>query len=142
MKSITFKLNCIPPKSTHQSGLRIIKRKDGSQFVGKFAKSKAKQAQNQLLLLMKEYTPNQPLEGPLKLTVHWAYPYRKSEPKKNRDKAIWCDTRPDCDNLLKGLKDAMGMLGFYKDDAQIAWVEFGKFWGKNHGITVNLKEIS
>ena len=141
-RTIEFKIDCIPPKSTHQAGMRIMKRRDGSQFVGKYETGKSKQVQRELTYFFQEYKPDTPLEGALRLSVKWVYPYRKAEPKKNQDAPKWCDTRPDCDNLVKGINDIMGRLGYYTDDGQIAHLDFQKMWAKDFGIYIKLKELT
>ncbi|MFA5321983.1 MAG: RusA family crossover junction endodeoxyribonuclease [Smithella sp.] len=141
-KQINFFVNCIPPKSTHQSGLRIIRRHDGTQFIGKFAKSAAKRAQDDLINLIAPFRPPAPLKGALLVRIEWFYQFRKSESKKNIERGfIPCDTRPDCDNLIKGLCDILTRLGFWRDDAQIAEITFRKFWAIKPGIEIKIKEI-
>ena len=137
-----FTIHCIPPKATHQASLRIMRRKDGSQFVGKFAKSKGKQAQNDLMTMLMEHRPDKPFSGPLAVSVCWVYPYRKSEPKKNRTGLIPCHTRPDVDNLFKMLGDCMTRLGFWADDSQVYSLTFSKFWGEMPGIQVEINTLN
>lgn len=137
---ITFKMHCIPPKATHQASLRIMKRKDGTQFVGKFAKSKGKVAQSDLMTLLAPHVPERPIESPVAVSVVWEYPYRKSEKKRNIGKIIPCDTRPDCDNLSKMLFDCMTRLGFWNDDSQIYDLRFKKVWGMQPGIEIKIEE--
>jgi len=138
---IWFSISCIPPKSTHQASQRILKRKDGSQFIGKFATSKGKRAQDDLMSLLRPHTPPKPLEGALAVTIIWNYPWRKSEPKKNRvHGSLPCDTRPDCDNLAKGFLDIMGRLGYFFDDAQVAELNFSKNWSEHPGISVEIRK--
>ena len=139
MDTIHFNITCNPPKATAQASLRIMKRKDGTQFVGKFAKSKGKQAQNDLMTLLMPHVPARPLEGPLKLEVIWTYPWRKSEKKSNL-KLFWipCDTRPDADNLCKLLLDAMTRLGYWNDDGQVYSLYFRKGWGDQPGINIKI----
>jgi len=137
-----FWIKCIPPKSTGQAGLRIMKKKNGQQFIGKFASSKSKKTQEELMTLLRPYVPDSPMEGPIKLFVFWCYPWRKAEPKKNRVLGRkHCDTRPDCDNLCKMLQDNMSRLGFWCDDAQIAHLEFIKYWADNPGIGIEITEL-
>jgi len=139
---INFFVNCIPPKSTHQSGLRIIRKKDGTQFIGKFASSKSKHAQDDLMTLFAPFRPPIPLEGALIVKIEWFYPFRKSESKKNIERGfIPCDTRPDCDNLTKGVCDILTRLGFWRDDAQIADMNFKKFWALKPGIEIKIGTI-
>jgi len=137
--AISFHINCIPPKSTHQAALRILRRRDGTQFLGKCSSSKGKHVQNELLMLFAPHAPPAPMQGALTLNVYWAYPWRKSEKKANIAKgAMLCDTRPDCDNLAKFIMDILTRLGFYKDDGQVASLNFTKSWSNAPGITVTL----
>ena len=138
--TISFKINCVPPKSTHQHNVRIFKNRNGKSFIGKSKTNKAAQAHATLLQLLHPYAPPAPLDGPLKLQVEWIYPYRKSEPKKNRYGSIPCNTRPDCDNLAKGLQDVMTSCGFWNDDSQIFQLDFSKWWGSIPGIGIVITE--
>ena len=136
-----FFIPCNPPKSTAQASHRIMKRNDGTQFVGKFAKSKGKKVQDELMILLQKHQPKEAFSGPLALTVSWCYPWRKSESKKNRTKGIKaCDTRPDCDNLLKLLQDCLTRLSFWNDDSQVAQLHFYKWWGDEPGIRIVIEE--
>ena len=138
---LQFRIDCIPPKATAQASTRILKRKDGSQFVGKFANSKAKKAQDDLLVLLQPHRPEKPLKGPLLLSIIWVYPWRKSEPKKNRVSGLLdCYTRPDCDNLAKMFQDCLTRLAFFGDDSQVSRLYFAKFWGDHPGISVTLTD--
>lgn len=137
-----FFISCNPPKSTHQAGQRIIRRKDGTQFIGKFANSKSKAAQQTITALFAPHAPSSPYVGPLGLHVGWIYPWRKSEPKKNRMNGFrWCDTRPDCDNLAKMVKDQLSRLGFWTDDSQVARLVFDKGWGDHPGIFIHIDPL-
>lgn len=139
---IDITIKCNPPKSTAQGSMRIMKRKDGSQFVGKMASSKGKKTQNELMTLLSQHVPDIPLGGPLGVEIHWAYPWRKSEPKKNRTFGFrYCDTRPDVDNLCKMLFDCMTRLGFWNDDSQISVLCFKKVWSDEPCIKISVKQI-
>jgi Holliday junction resolvase RusA-like endonuclease len=139
---IDFFIPCNPPKSTAQGSSRIMKRRDGSQFVGRFANSKATKAKSSLLTLLHPHRPETPLEGPLRLEVEWEYPWRKSEPKKNKALGFKpCDTRPDVDNLSKMLLDAMTTAGFWNDDGQVAHLSFYKSWSDKPGIGIRIVKL-
>lgn len=132
-------VDCVPPKSTHQASVRIMKRKDGSQFVGKAQNSKGAQTQRDLLVLLSLDRPEQTFTGPVKLQVLWVYPWRKSEPKKHRQYGYrLCDKRPDCDNLAKILVDCITKLHWWEDDSQVAHLQFTKAWGDCPGIGVRV----
>ena len=140
---LSFFISCIPPKSTHQAALRILKRHDGTQFVGKFATSKGKAVESELMTLFMPHRPPQPMQGPLSLEVRWQYPWRKSEKKANRAKGILaCDVRPDCDNLAKFVCDIMTRLAFWNDDGQVANLTFSKTWCNSPGIGIMVEEIN
>lgn len=134
-------IECIPPKHTAQASNKILKTKSGQYFIGKKSDSKAVQTQNELMTLLYPYRPEKPLEGALKLKIKWVYPFRKSEPKKNRQGELLCYTRPDIDNLCKLLFDIMTRLGFWLDDSQIADLQFTKCWSDNPRIEILIKDI-
>jgi len=134
---VKFWINCVPPKTTHQSALRIFKTKNGRQFVGR--DKKGLKVANELQILLLPFKPAQPINEPVELFVSWFYPYRKSEPKKNRSKLIPCATRPDADNILKGLIDAMTAVGFWRDDNLIFKLHFEKYFSSTSGIGVKIR---
>jgi Holliday junction resolvase RusA-like endonuclease len=142
-KSTNFFIHCNPPKSTAQASHRIMKRRDGTQFVGKFDTSNGKKTQDELLILLQQHMSDHTrFEGPVKLSVHWHYAWRKSEPKKNKRHGWkWCDTRPDVDNLCKLLFDCMTRIGFWTDDSQIAILYFEKQWCDVPGIGIKIEEL-
>ena len=136
---MNFTISCIPPKATHQGSAMIMRRADGTQFVGKSKSSKGARVQRDLLSLFQPHAPARPMEGPLSLIVKWKYPWRLSESKKNRERDILpCDKRPDIDNLCKLLFDVMRRAGFFLDDAQIAHLTFRKEWTSQPGIEIDL----
>ena len=135
-----FVINCIPPKKTHQSSLRIFTPKGSNHPIVARDKS-GQQTQNELMLLLLPYKPEQTLTKALRMSVKWVYPYRSAEPKKNRTQDIPCTTRPDCDNLIKGLCDCMTRLGFWADDSQVYDVRFTKLYGAQPRIEIDLEEI-
>ena len=141
MSNISFFIHCIPPKHTAQGSNRIMKRKNGSMFVGKFATSKGKKTQNELMTILHPFAPKKPLDGALNVRVWWLYPWLKSEPNKNRYGLKPCSTRPDVDNLCKMLFDCMTRLGFWLDDGQIATLTFHKAYSDDCGIKIEVSEI-
>lgn len=59
-----------------------------------------------------------PLEGPLIMDVEFVFPRPAHLPKRLGDARVPHDVKPDRDNLLKSLQDALNGL-LYRDDAQI-----------------------
>jgi Holliday junction resolvase RusA-like endonuclease len=139
----SFHIDCIPPKATAQASATILRRKDGTPFVGKMSSSNARKAQKTLIALMRPHVCHMPLKGAVALSVAFQWPFRKAEPKKNRAKGyIPCDKRPDCSNLIKMLEDIMTTLGFWGDDAQVAHLVVRKGWGDNPGISISISELT
>lgn len=122
---------CIPPRSTHQAALQVFKTA-GRHFIGR--SKKGRQVDKELQALLRPCAPPTPYEVPLHLCVRWVYPYLKSEPKKNRSRPIPCGKRPDADNLIKGLLDAMGKAGWFKDDGLVYRLDFQKLYAEKSGI--------
>ncbi len=79
------------------------------------------------------------LEGPLKMTLVFYMPRPKSLPKK----VIHHIKKPDVDNLVKGVKDALS--GFcYEDDKQVVDLRAIKKYapiGEAGGVDVAIEEV-
>ena len=134
-----FFIKCNPPKTTMQATTRIFKNKySGKMFIGKT--DKAKSVKEELMALLRPYVPEKPFDKPVRVIIEWGYPYLKSVRKKDIGKVIPCDTRPDCDNLIKGFFDIMTRLGFWVDDSIVYDVRFRKFYTESAGIGVAIEE--
>ncbi len=132
-------INCIPPRTTKQH-LRIVRNINGQTRA--FQPAKVKQAEESILDLFLPYAPPTPLTGPLKVELTLVYPWRKAEPKKNRQgRRRWKDTRPDLDNSGKLIIDAIAPK-FFIDDAQICSMDYQKFWGDTPGIGLKIYQLS
>ena len=135
MRTLSFSINCIPPKATsQQKGVMVIG--GHPRF---FKKKHVKQAEDSLMSLLMPHSPAVPFVGPVKLTVYWTYPWRKSEKKSVIAQGCApCDTRPDCDNIVKALSDCLTRLNFFNDDSQVYSLTFEKYWGNVPGIEVKI----
>lgn len=141
---LEFTLLCNPPKHTAQGSSTILKNfKTGKFFIGKKQNSNAVQAKNELMWLLMPHRPQKPLEGALCCSIHYVYPWRSSEPKKNKIIGHrYCDTRPDIDNICKQLFDCLTTLRFWNDDAQVSDLHFVKLWGDEPRIDIEIMEIN
>ena len=130
---------CEPPRNTSQSGNRIHRKKDGTYFVGKNKKQLKTQATLKRFLSL--HKPTRKFTGMLKLNVHWVYPFKRSETKKNKSLGyIPCNKRPDLDNIAKGLLDAMQKADWIEDDGQIYNLQLTKLYGELSGIWLEIYE--
>ncbi len=60
-----------------------------------------------------------PLDGPVEVHVHAVWPMKGQPLKKSKRPRAWKATRPDLDNVLKAVLDALNGIG-YHDDGQVA----------------------
>lgn len=120
---------------------RIATAKDGQQFVAHHPRPKAKKNAAALTSLFVPYVPVVPLAGPLRMDLLFQFPWRKSEPQRNRHSPKPKDTRPDCDNLCKQMLDVMQDMGFFTNDWQVADVRIRKVWTDSPGVHVKMEEL-
>lgn len=139
--TIQFWQDCNPPKTTYQSGSSIGRRKDGGVFM--YKNKNGVQLRDTLFEILKPHQPPEPMTGPLALKIKYAFPWRKSELKRNRVLGcIPCDKRPDCDNIAKQIQDVMGLLNYFEDDGQVWDLHVEKIWSASPGIGVTLANVN
>lgn len=108
-----------PTRTAQQKGLRVVHGR--AQFYEKKEVSQAKALLKDQLL---KFVPDHPIEGAVRLDVTFAFGTK--DKKKQRQE--FRTTRPDIDNLFKGLADCMTNLGFWNDDSQIVSLSLRKLW--------------
>lgn len=124
-----------PIRSTHQANLRILKTRDGRQFIGKMENSSIKKWIQMFTDKARAQAPDKPFEGPLELTVYFGFPLIKSD--KGKDGPMV--TRPDFDNLAKSVCDALTDCGFWHDDSQVVFGKVMKFRTKYPFVGIHVK---
>lgn len=97
---------------------------------------------SQVAMAAQGHLPKEPLLGPLKLVLMFTLKrpgkhFRSNGQLKN-DSPLWVETKPDAENLAKAVMDCMTVLGFWRDDAQIAKLEIEKTYGDQTGCRVVL----
>lgn len=108
-----------PTRTAQQKGIRIVR--GHAQFYEKKEVSEAKAILKDQLL---PYVPGEPYKGPLMVGVVFAF--STTVRRKIRDE--FRTTRPDIDNLFKGLADCLTELGFWEDDSLICELNLRKIW--------------
>ena len=74
------------------------------------------------------------VEGPSTLKVLFVLPRPKRlMRKKDPDRPIRHDRRPDLDNLVKAVKDSLRAAGVWKDDSQVCRLLAHKVYGSKQG---------
>lgn len=134
-------LNVVPSRSTHQASLRIIRTRSGKSFIGKYSKSSAKQWTSELALLLTPFKKQNALEGALRVCIAWVFPHNKGTSKALLNKTIWKTTRPDLDNMEKGILDVLTEVGIISDDGLICSKETMKMHGAEPKIIIQIFSI-
>jgi len=95
--------------------------------------------------LKKEVPDIIPLEGPLSISVTAVFPIPKSWPSGKKELArsgvVWHTARPDSDNILKVVCDALNEIAWH-DDSQICLAKISKKYGSWPGLVVVVETIS
>lgn len=123
---LSFFLDIDPPTRTAQQKGTSVQ----GGHVHHYTKPEVKAAQDILRAALRPHRPPEPLEGPLCLHCFWHFTSKSHKP------GTWRTTRPDIDNLQKGLKDCMTAEGFWKDDSQVVMEFASKQWSKEPGIDI------
>lgn len=81
------------------------------------------------------------IEGPVRLLVVAYMPIPAKTPKKLRaamlEKSVRPETKPDCDNIIKTVADALNGIA-YKDDKVVTDMAISKFYAEFVGIDVTV----
>jgi Holliday junction resolvase RusA-like endonuclease len=128
---LSFFLDIDPPTRTaQQKGASVI-----GGHVHHYVKPEVRAAQEILRAALRPYAPDKPLDGPLSLNCFWYFTSKSHKP------GTWRTTRPDTDNLQKGLKDCMTAEGFWHDDSQVVIECCSKRWDSRPGIRIELMTL-
>lgn len=129
------------PKATAQQKGECIRYKiiNGKRiaYIQHFKKDKVEAARQLYEYKLKPLRPKEPATGPISLTV--IFYFDKKSPKKDWGK--FKTTKPDADNCVKELIDAMTSVGFWEDDAQIADLHVRKYYAERATIYVRVEEL-
>ena len=114
---------------------RAFARKMGDRYVARvYDAGTAEHWKSQIALVAKPFF-REPIIGAVRLSVTFVFPRPKSHLRSNgelRPKApVHHISRPDCDNLIKAVKDSLTQLGAWKDDSQVIEETVRKSYGRN-----------
>lgn len=125
------------PTTAQQKGAAIVNRQ-----IHFYEKEKVRVQRREYQILLKEFVPNKPLEGPLVLDIQFLYPELKS--KKMKTAIEPRIEAPDLDNVAKLFIDAMADMKFFWNDSQIVDLHLTKFriqGNKEMRMKVRLEEM-
>ena len=132
---------CVPPTTTAQQ--KRVNHKTGVFFKSKEA-GRIIETYGDLL---RPHIPDEPMRGPLKVTIEVTWPWLKRH-YATKAKAAHADTygrlphtsAPDCDNFCKQLIDEMARWLLIENDQCISDLRVRKFWGARPGIYVKVTQ--
>lgn len=118
--------------------------KDRKGNVRVFTPSKTREAEQTLAARAMPFRPPTPIEGPVHLDVIFVLPIPASYPKWKKEAAeagyLFHTKKPDRDNLLKLLKDALNEV-FWLDDGQVCIGTEQKVYGAEPRTWVRVVEL-
>lgn len=90
------------------------------------------------------YKDEKLLEGDLEVTINFYFSMPKSTSKKTKERMlnheIMHNKRPDIDNCIKSITDALNKIA-YKDDNQIVKIKASKYYSDEPRTVVFIKKI-
>jgi Holliday junction resolvase RusA-like endonuclease len=81
--------------------------------------------------------PVKPLEGPVFLRIQFGMP----RSKKRDPGEYWHFWKPDLDNLIKAVKDALTAAELWRDDCQVAEIQAAKILSVDPGAEITITEL-
>lgn len=121
MKTIKFTV-WGDPKSKARARHRVGKSKGGKVFSMTYKDAKTRDAEDSFIGQCVQHKPEEPVADPVGLDVEFHMPIPKSTSKKKADAMrngkLYHMKKPDLDNLVKLVKDAMNGV-FWLDDKQV-----------------------
>lgn len=127
--NIQFFIPGEPPTATAQQ--KGFNRKTGTWY----KTPELKDAEAKYLAYANEVRPAEPFTGPVALTAIFGFRagagHEPDTPKTSK---------PDTDNMVKALKDALTRAGFWKDDAQVFMETTVKVWTDTPGVMVEVQD--
>lgn len=131
MTKIHFFIPGEPARVTEQQHRYGGRKKNGQVVV--YRDSRLSAARAELLEYLRKAAPKEPITGPVRMEVCYYF-----SSKSKRQDGMPKITRPDTDNLVKGLKDCMTETGFWWDDAQVYSEHIAKYWTVPEGAGIEI----
>jgi Holliday junction resolvase RusA-like endonuclease len=79
-------------------------------------------------------------DKPIFLKAFFTFEKPKSWTKIKKANTYYHTLKPDTDNLIKAVKDAMSGI-IYKDDSQVAYLDAHKVYGEKNNLFVEVYEL-
>lgn len=132
--------NGLPKGTAQEKGERIAYHVVNGKrvpYIQHYKKTQVSAMRREFELRLKKHAPKQPSDKPIKLMVCLFFDVKA--PKKAW--GTYKTTRPDCDNYVKEIKDAMTSVGFWYDDAQVADLRVIKRYAELGEIYIRVEDL-
>lgn len=131
----TFELKMRPvPKERP----RAARTRDGRIFM--YTPKRTAGAEKQIALLSRQYAPTTTLTGPVAVELSFRYAIPKT--RKELVPGDFVNQKPDLDNLVKTVLDALNKDGiWWKDDSQVVVVRSEKVYAYFNSIRIRFVEL-
>ena len=144
---VTLPMN--PPVCTVQhKGERVVYGKGGRAFVHHFVKKRQKAALDEYVKhLRNDIKARRDSDGigtysmfttGIRVKIDFMFPHPTHVAKRDRGKQLAKVTRPDVDNMAKGLLDCLSEVGLIQDDALIFHLRVRKFTTGQHHVGIGI----
>ncbi|MEM1505952.1 RusA family crossover junction endodeoxyribonuclease [Domibacillus sp. 8LH] len=118
--------------------------KDWSGNTVLYDPAKSRNFKEYVKVVAAQHRPDKLLEGPLQVTVKVYKPVLKRFSKKKLAEAeagtLRPVTKPDVDNYVKGIKDALNKV-IWNDDSQVVDLTVSKFYSESPRVEVLVEEL-
>ena len=132
--------NGLPKGTAQQKGEGIAYKTDENgrrvPYIKHFKKDKISAMRTEFVYRLNRYAPRVPRDKPVRLFVWVCFDIKT--------RTLWGKyktTRPDCDNYVKELKDAMTEAGFWHDDAQVVDLRVVKTYAEKASISIQVEDL-
>lgn len=132
---IYLPLNVPPPQTTAQQK-RLVMRAGRPQF---YHGPQMKAEVERWMWALRKYVPNQPMAGPLFLSIDFDYPHTAESRRIGRQ--VRKPTRPDLDGVCKHLIDTLCAMGFFEDDGQVQQLHLSKWYADVPRIRITIQGV-
>lgn len=134
-------LDLLPPTQTHQSRLRAFRIGSHCRLIKIQADERTRALQALIKAeLARRRRPGKALyqDGPIALGIEFTFPWPQGASKKTREQVLPRISRPDLDNMAKGVIDALTDGGAWSDDSQVTHLRLAKFSGPKPKVRILL----
>jgi len=108
-----------------------------------YTPAKTAQAEQDFIALADPHAPAIPFEGPVELVLRFILPIPASWSIKKRQAARFHTSKPDLDNFVKTVADALSRSGrWWRDDSQIAALNASKQYGPAPQIDIEIHALT